>query len=525
MEHFNVTFQPQGISISLHKGATLLEAAGKAGIILNTVCGGNGTCEKCAVIILPEGKRVLACQYDIDSDINIKVPPESEFFEQNILSHGIEAGTRFEPDIYKNYCNIAAENNIFGIAVDIGTTTVVAKLINMTDGSCLATKAALNPQSQFGDDVIARISYARNEENLAELQSVIINRINELILALCQQASITAEQIYEMNIVGNTTMNHIFRKLPLTSLGQAPYHAYCVDAADLKPEQLGLKINPAANVHTVENIAGFVGADTVAAAIAADIDSAEKMTLLIDIGTNGEIVLGKANQLYAASCAAGPALEGARIYQGSSALEGAIQAVVINDDDIDIDVIGAVPARTICGSGLIDAVAVLLELGIIEKTGKFTDKTALPKSLPAKIKARLTQKFDQPAFYLDKDKKVMLTQKDIRETQLAKAAIRTGIKLLQKKTGIDDSQIEICLLAGAFGNYIKKQSALKTGLLPAIEPEKIHFIGNAAATGAVMTLLSSRARAQAGKSALKIKYIELAREKDFNSIFTDSLLF
>ncbi|GAI27809.1 unnamed protein product, partial [marine sediment metagenome] len=278
--------------------------------------------------------------------------------EQKILTRGIEAKTKIQPDIYKKYLKVDSTDKIFGLAIDIGTTTVVAKLVNMINGQSLATQADLNPQSRYGDDVISRIAYAQTEAKSAELQKTIIDCINDLIARLCSQASIKPKNIYEMCVVGNTTMNHIFLKLPVTGLGQAPYKAFSLDAKDLTTDELALQINPHANIHTVENIAGFVGSDITAVALAVDINSAQDLTLVVDIGTNGEIVLGTADKLYAASCAAGPAFEGARITCGSRAAEGAIEAVIVNENDIDLDVIGNCQPRSICGSGLIDAVAV-----------------------------------------------------------------------------------------------------------------------------------------------------------------------
>jgi uncharacterized 2Fe-2S/4Fe-4S cluster protein (DUF4445 family) len=519
MKHFNITFKPDGRQISIHAGATLLDAAGQAGIILNTVCGGKGICKKCLVNLDPDGRGVLACQHHIDSDLTVTVPSASRFFEHKILTEGVAPQTEIQPDIYKKYLKSASAGKIFGVAVDIGTTTVVAKLVDMTDGYPLATQAELNPQTRYGDDVISRINYAQTDAKLAELHKTIIDCINELTAKLCSQASIDTKQIYEMCVVGNTTMNHIFLKLPVVQLGQAPYKAFSLDAKDLSPEKLALKINPAGNIHTVENIAGFVGSDTVAVALAADIGSAGQMTLTVDIGTNGEIVLGTADKLYAASCAAGPAFEGARISCGSRAMEGAIQAVIINEADIDLDIIGNCLPYSICGSGLIDAVAVLLDLGIIDPTGRF----AKPGKLPPKILSRIIQKDGQPAFRLADN--VILTQQDIREVQLAKAAIRAGIKLLQKKIGLEDDDIKQVLLAGAFGNYIRRESALRIGLLPNVPLERIHFIGNAAASGAQMILLSRKCRTQAKKLARKIKYVEIAHEEDFESVFTDSMSF
>jgi uncharacterized 2Fe-2S/4Fe-4S cluster protein (DUF4445 family) len=525
MKHFHITFKPDGEHISIHAGATILEAASQCGIILNTACGGCGTCEKCVVQIAPDNKNILACQHIIASDLTVTIPQTSRLFEQRILQEGID--TKSDNSIYHNYADPASEKNILGLAVDIGTTTVVAKLVDLANGNTLSTAACLNPQTRFGDDCISRIAYAKNDELQKQLQETIIDCINDLLNQLCKKASQKNTDIYEASIVANTAMNHLLLGLPVTQLGQAPYEPASVEATDLKPGDLKININPAGNIHTAANIAGFVGADITAAALASDIASSKELTLLIDIGTNGEIILGDSNQLYAASCAAGPAFEGARITHGSRAAAGAIEAVVINDDDIDLDVIGETHPRSICGSGLIDAVAVLLELNILDSTGAFCSVDSLKDNLPPKILARLTQHDSQPAFilYNGDDNKVLLTQKDIRQFQLAKAAIQAGIKVLQKKLKIADDDIKQILLAGAFGNYIRKQSALRIGLIPAVGPERIHFIGNAACSGAKMILLSKTFRENAKRLAASIEYIELATQKDFQALYADSMIF
>ena len=530
MDHFAITFRPDGKQISIHSGATLIEAAGQAGIILNTVCGGRGTCRKCLVHLEPDSRAVLACQYRIESDLVVTIPAESRFFEQRILTEGIEAKAGIEPDLYKDYVQADPNAAIFGLALDIGTTTVVAKLIDMRNGQCNATEAVLNPQIRFGDDVVSRIAYARGNREFAELHQAIIECVNALIDDLCRKTGVETGRIYELCAVGNTTMNHIFLKLPIAQLGQAPYRAWSLDACDVPAGSLGLHMNPDGNVHVVENIAGFVGADTTAVALAADVDSAQEMTLIIDIGTNGEIVLGTKDELYAASCAAGPALEGARITCGGRAAEGAVEAIVIGDDDIDLDVIGGCPPRSICGSGLIDAVAVMLDLGVLDATGRFVEPAELKGKLPPAIFSRIIERDGQPAFSLAEaatgaERQVFLTQRDIRQVQLAKGAIRTGIKLLQQRAGLQDSDIEHVLLAGAFGNYTRPLSALRIGLLPAVGVEKIRSVGNAAASGAQMVLISRQCRRQAGRLARKIKYIEIAHEPEFQKVFADSMLF
>jgi uncharacterized 2Fe-2S/4Fe-4S cluster protein (DUF4445 family) len=511
MKHFKVIFEPDGRQISIHAGATVVEAAGQAGIILNTVCGEKGTCGKCVVEVEPEKGEVLACQYHIQSDVTVTIPPASRYFEPKILSHGIDIKTKVRRE--------KGGEKVFGVAVDIGTTTVVAKLINMADGNCLATEAVINPQTRYGDDVISRINYAQSDGTLDELHKVIIECLNKLIAQLCKKASIDNKQIGEVCAVGNTTMNHIFLKLPVTQLGQAPYKAFSLEPKNVPAKELSVRINPEANIHTVANIAGFVGSDITAVALAVEMDSVQEQTLVVDIGTNGEIVLGTGDKLYAASCAAGPAFEGARISCGSRAGEGAIEAVVCNDNDIDFDVIGKGPARSICGSGLIDAVAVLLDLGLIEKSGRFVRNEKLSEP----ILARIIEHNGQPAFRLTEQ--VFLTQKDIRQVQLAKAAICAGIRLLQKKVGLEDSDIKQILLAGAFGNYIRAESALRIGLLPNVAVEKIHFVGNAASSGAQMILLSHQAREKARKLAQQIEYVEIAHEKDFTDVYAECMSF
>ncbi len=527
MDHFRVVFEPDDKEVLIHQGATLVEAASRAGIILTTPCGGKGTCRKCAVNLQPSGRTVLACQYVVQSDLRVMVPPESRFYEHKILEHGVGLAGNVEPTIVNRYRRIAGQEPILGVAVDIGTTTVVAKLIDMADGRCLATQSTLNPQTRFGDDVVSRINYAQSQNHLTELQKVIIDCVNDLIRRLCRQSHADTSSLYEACIVGNTTMGHLFLGFPVEQLGRAPYRAWSLDAHDVPAAQLHLDMNLAANVHCVENIAGFVGSDTTAVALAVDIESASETTLVIDIGTNGELVLGMGGKLYAASCAAGPALEGARIQHGSRAADGAIEAVIANRNDIELDVIGDSAPRSICGSGLIDAVAVMCDLGVVDATGRFVPREQL-KHLPEPVCSRVLDSNSQAAFCLAFDRKtsrpaIVLTQRDIREMQLAKAAIRAGSRILLNKLGLKDSDIQSVMLAGAFGNYIRPSSAIRIGLLPNVPLERIHFVGNAAASGAQMLLLCEECREKAARLARKIQYVEIAHEKDFADIFADAM--
>jgi uncharacterized 2Fe-2S/4Fe-4S cluster protein (DUF4445 family) len=454
------------------------------------------------------------------------------------LDKGLTAVCRLDPaaDVEDRYEITGFERGdttslLYGVAIDIGTTTVVTTLVNLLSGDAVASASCLNPQNVFGDDVISRISYGHEDDGLRKLTEVTIAELNNLIADCCRQAGVRRENIYEVVVVGNTTMDHIFLGLPIKQLGHAPYNAWSVDAHDSRPARLGVVINHAGNVHTVENIAGFVGADTVAAAVAVRMDRVEKMTLVIDIGTNGELILGTKERMFAASCAAGPAFEGARILHGSRAMNGAIERVSYNPDSKDIEyrTIAGEPPVSLCGSGLLDAIGVMLELGIVDMTGRFVSADDLGQSVSASVLARLVDCGGQPAFVVARGSgtllNIVITQKDVREVQLAKAAIRAGIKLLQSKAGIDDSHIEQYLIAGAFGNYIDPSHAIRLGLLPSVPLEKVKFVGNAAASGARLVLLNRHMRSLATTLARQIQYVEIGHEAEFSMIFADCLLF
>jgi uncharacterized 2Fe-2S/4Fe-4S cluster protein (DUF4445 family) len=595
---FKVCFLPDNTTVETPLGSTILDAAVRAGIKLYTACGGRGTCGKCAVMLLPDKRQVLACQYHVTGDITVEVPLSARQAKHRILQDGIEQDVVICPVVGKVFirppegtsqaliqtlqltggqreyhftdgalaslkqlsqsdlgrgvtavCRLEAvtglreryaiaalesgdtSGTLYGVAVDIGTTTVVATLVDLNTGDVAATAASLNPQNVFGDDVISRISHGQEEAGLKELHDVTIGGLNELIVRLCADSGISERQIYEVSVVGNTTMNHIFLGYPIGQLGQMPYNAWSVDAHDVAPSATGLKVNSSGNIHTVENIAGFVGADTVGAAVAVRMDKVEKMTLVIDIGTNGELILGTKDRMFAASCAAGPAFEGARIGHGSRAMHGAIERVAFSSDSGDLEVvtIGGQAPTSICGSGLIDAVGVLLELGIVDTTGRFVSPEELKDSVSAKILARLTENNGQPAFVIafgpDGSAEVILTQKDLREVQLAKAAIRAGIKLLQARAGVDDYQIEQYLVAGAFGNYIDPVHAMRIGLLPTVPLDRVKFVGNAAASGAKLVLLNRHMRVLAQALARRIKYVEIGHEAAFSTVFADCLFF
>ncbi len=593
---YRVQFQPDGLSTHVPEGTTALAASEQVGIVLNSICGGRGTCGKCMVEVSGEPAPVRACLYPIKSDVVITIPDTSRFFEQKILGAGSAGPTGLRPAIQKYFIQltppslhdlrsdeerllaaihaqqenaaykhlrlsalrqlptlcrqnqwgitavgfedeiIALETgdttqNLWGLAADIGTTTVVVSLINLHDGEIAATAARTNPQVRFGDDVISRIEAVRTTENgLAILQNSIIDGLNQLIDELHQKTGITPEQIYEMAVAGNTTMQHLLLAAPVEQIAQAPYVAAFSSAMNITAGELGLKINPSGNVYVLPGVAAHVGGDTLAVILATQMQDQSGIFLAIDIGTNGELALSDGKHLAVCSTAAGPAFEGARIRHGMRGSAGAIERVFIHED-VEVATIGDGPPTGICGSGLIDALAELLQAGILDSSGRILSAEELPDGVPAPLRERLIMDNGQAAFVLvhssasKHGQAIILTQRDVREAQVGKAAISAGIELLLRLLHISLMQIDKLYLAGAFGNYIRPCSARRIGLLPDIPLGKIFFVGNAAADGARLALVDVTQRRRAEDTARRINYLELAGTLDFQQLFSEKMFF
>ncbi|MDI6782517.1 MAG: ASKHA domain-containing protein [bacterium] len=430
----------------------------------------------------------------------------------------------------------------YGIAFDIGTTTVVGTLLDLNTGKELAVSAEMNAQSVFGADVISRIQYAMQEpDGIKKLNQKIIEVINRIITALCRQAKLAPihrgvekNHIYEITVVGNTTMQHLVLHLSPATLGALPYVPLFKYGLTVSAQELRIRsVNPNALVNILPNIAGFVGADTVGVILATDAHRSEKLRLIIDLGTNSEIVLGNKNKLICCSAAAGPAFEAAHIEQGMRAESGAIDHVWSEDGDIRISTIDNLPPRGICGTGIIDAVAVMLQLGIVDSGGRIVNRAELVQKLSSRIKDRIIENSTGNKFILchlknevasDREA-IYLTQRDIREVQLAKGAIATGIKILQEKLNIADDRIEEVLLAGAFGHYILPESVITLGLISRSLAQKIIPVGNAASTGAKLALCSLAKREEAMNIAKNTDHLELALQPEFESRFAEALSF
>jgi uncharacterized 2Fe-2S/4Fe-4S cluster protein (DUF4445 family) len=415
----------------------------------------------------------------------------------------------------------------YGIAFDIGTTTVVGTLLDLNTGKELAVSAELNAQSVFGAEVISRIQFAMQElHGTKKLHQKIIEVINRIIAILCRKAKIKKEYIYEITMVGNTTMQHLFLNLSPATLGTLPYVPIFKYGLEISARELNIyAVHSRALVHVLPNIAGFVGADTVGVILATDAPRSTPMRLIIDLGTNSEIVLGNKNKLVCCSAAAGPAFEAAHIEQGMRAAGGAIDHVWFEAGVIRISTIDNLPPRGICGTGIIDAVAVLVTLGIIDSSGRMVNRDELDEKISVRIKEQIIENSAGNKFILCEPKNIELTQKDIREVQLAKGAIATGIQILKQELNITDDQIDEILLAGAFGHYILPESVMAIGLIPKTLSTKIIPIGNAASTGAKLALISLPKREEAFLIAKNTGHLELAVQPEFESRFADALLF
>lgn len=411
--------------------------------------------------------------------------------------------------------------DLYGLALDIGTTTVAGYLVDLLTGKEVSRSSRLNAQASWGADVLSRVSFAGTPKGKRDLQSAIRKTILDIIID-CSEG-IDPRYIYYVVVVGNSIMHHLFLGLDPVAIGRAPYTPVASRPFTIPAKELGLPL-PYARVYSLPLIGGYVGADTVGVILATGLDQSQEIKLAVDIGTNGEIVLGSKGRLLACSAAAGPAFEGAHIKYGMRASPGAIDRVRLSSD-VKVWTIGDIPPKGVCGSGLIDAVAEMLRTGIIDPTGRLRSREELHGRLPVSILDRIRDLDYEREFVLSKEPFISITQKDIRELQLAKGAILAGIRVLMAELGIEEGEISQVFLAGAFGNFIDKRSAETVGLIPRVPLEKIQGIGNGAGQGAKMVLLSRSARLRAEEIARKVNYIELSLHPLFQEEFMKGMAF
>jgi uncharacterized 2Fe-2S/4Fe-4S cluster protein (DUF4445 family) len=419
----------------------------------------------------------------------------------------------------------------YGLAVDIGTTTVVVNLMDLTSGAVTGVEATLNGQAVFGADVIARIGYAMtNPEGLHELQDRIVQTLNGLIDSILARTGVSPDNVYEAMIAGNTTMQHLFLGVSPAAIAATPFIPVFEDAGKATAGPLGLHIHPRARVCTFPVIGGYVGGDIVSGILATSLDRDRRTRLLIDVGTNGEIVLGSNRRVVACSTAAGPAFEGAQMACGMRAAPGAIEGVTITRSTVQRQVIGNEKPVGICGSGLIDVVAQLYLVGLLDENGRLADHDEAMEIVEPSVADRIVQNGSQRSFVLATAEEtggapVTLSQRDIRELQYAKGAMKSGIAILQRTLGIEDKDIEQVMLAGSFGSYINPASARAIGLVPMVAQERIVAVGNTAGEGAKMAMLSFREREAARVIPGQVEYLELSALSTFTDDFVDALSF
>jgi uncharacterized 2Fe-2S/4Fe-4S cluster protein (DUF4445 family) len=420
---------------------------------------------------------------------------------------------------------------VYGAAFDIGTTTIAGYLIDLNSGRQVSVASAMNPQAMIGDDVISRINYTMQERNgLVRLQKEVVGEINRMLDSLLKSAGVKRSLVYEVAIVGNTCMSHLFLGIDPRHLAVSPYVPTVSRSLQLDARDPGLRISRFGKVHVLPNIAGFVGGDTVGVVLATGLHYSASPVLAVDIGTNGEIVLGWKERMLACSTAAGPAFEGAHIKHGMRAAPGAIDQVSFEDGEIRCGTVGNARAVGICGSGLLDAVVCLCQAGIVECNGRIVDACELPAD-SAHLRDMVTEGERGndyvlvPAAESGTGEPILVTQRDVREVQLAKGAIATGIRTLMEYAGIAEEDLESIVLAGAFGNYMRKESAVAAGLIPSISLDKIRSVGNAAGEGAKLALISTDMRLEADEIARSVEYIELTTHPGFQDRFSEELMF
>ena len=491
MSQFRVFFEREEVSVIVEEGTTLLQAAINAGLEPNAPCGGAGKCKKCQMKV--GGEVILSCQTKVDRDMSVDSMADQKREKAQLLQEGLLRPVDLLTGVLPQ-----AENPLLA-AIDLGSTSIVLYLHDAFTGEQLGVQSALNPQRQYGGDVVQRANTAM-EQGPEVLSSCVRAAIDGLLNELPQKIGRKPEDVVKLVIVGNSCMHHLFLEYPTQTLVLAPYDPYVKTPVTVKAADVGLHVHPEAELHWLSLIGGFVGADTVGCILAADMDKREELTLMVDIGTNGEMVLGDKRGMTATSTAAGPAFEGAKITCGMRGGEGAIDHTWIENGKIAYHVIGDVEPIGICGSGLLDAVANLLELDEIDATGRM----------------------EETYYFTDK---VFINQKDVRELQLAKAAIAAGIVLLCRYEGHEIGDIKALLLAGAFGNYLDPHSACAIGLLPPELEERIIPVGNAAGAGAQLAVLNLNEERRAAEMAKAVKFVELANDPEFQDVYVDQMFF
>lgn len=509
-------------TISMETGKTLLDALRAAGVHgIDASCGGRGICGKClvsasgAVSDMPavsgqpiDAHRKLACRTVIEGDCMVTLSGEDGAVT---MQRGILSG--FPP-------NRGAKG--LGAAVDIGTTTVVLYLTDLSVGEVLAIESGMNRQRSFGGDVISRVRHCMDHpDGLKQLAGAIRGQVDDFLRDACEKAGHRPSEVVELAVAGNTIMEHIFTGLSPRSIALAPFTPLSLFGKHFPAEEMGLSsVNPGVSVYLAPCVAGYVGGDITAGLLSSGAYRSEGHCLFLDIGTNGEMALGSQDGFLCCATAAGPAFEGAEITCGMSGVTGAVSHIWPKPGGgAGFEVIGGGTARGICGSGLVDLLALLLRLGAVDETGRLLRADEAPESLLPYLGKRR----GRPAFCLTRE--VFLTDQDVRKLQLAKAAVAAGIRTLLDTAGLRESDISALYLAGGFGNYIDHNRAADIGLLPKSLVKRLIHVGNSAGTGALAALVSQPAREALSVIQKRCSYLELSSSAAFNEQFVKNMTF
>lgn len=577
-----VSFPEEQMKISVTSGTLLIDAVRNAGLTADAPCGGRGTCGKCKVMVLDGSNpgEHPSCQFPVTEDISVLLSGNQA--NTQILESGITFSRIVSPNLscvhaviprasvsdpfsvseavrkalgpethiplsvlenlYATLEEINYEGNfvlfqntllqiksdnlpVYALAFDIGTTTIVSYLLDISCEKQICVSSIRNPQTAYGADVISRCEYQLKQDS-GRLTELIRSAVDSLAAQNAEKAGIRCQDICFAVIAGNTCMQHLYLGISTESLIRAPYTATADELQLVNSSDLGLHIHPLAKTAVLPAIAGFVGGDTIGVMLSLPEETFDRLTLILDIGTNGELVLGDRFRRYTCSTAAGPAFEGAKISCGMRGAAGALDHVTLENGQLKLSVLEAKEPVGICGSGLIDLVSCLLKLGILSARGRILKPEKWKPEIAALYSARLTKRDGVSAFLITDDENgIYITQKDIREVQLAKAAIATGIEILCQKMGVTVSDIHSVLLAGAFGNYMSPQSACDIGLIPAMLLKRIRSIGNAAGEGAKLAALNSEILNKSSKIAKETCFIELASSKVFQEEYLQKLNF
>lgn len=516
--------------LSCETGELLLNVLTRAGIAAESPCGGRGICGKCKVRIfaqngaesldaeLTDTERAflkpeeissgirLACMTRVTGDCSVQLPEAEK--EHRILSDG------FLPEFSRD------KNRGFGVAADVGTTTIAMSLVDLENGKKLAQASAINAQKQYGLDVLSRISFEaeRGGDAVRLLQKALTDSLNRLLKEVCEKAGIQPDCLKEIVIAANCCMTHMLLGKDATGLGRTPYTPAFSEAQLLPARTIGLEAGPDTSLYCLPQVSAYIGGDIVAGAGVCRLNARTGNVLFIDIGTNGEIVLSHGGKLLCCSCAAGPALEGMNISCGMRASEGAVEDVRIGART-ELKTIGGVPPAGFCGSGILAAVRELLKGGYIKKSGAFVAVADQPE--PALLRLDGIKR----EAVLNRSPELIVTQDDVRQVQLAKGAILSGFRVLLREVGITMDKLDQVIVAGQFGAHLPAESLTGTGIIPEELKDRIVYAGNTSESGAYMALLSRRERRNMEALAKQMDYLDLAQTSDYERIFADSMKF